>query len=371
MCPLDWSPNQRRAARSRAEKEIMTTNTNELHAAIYTTQTLPKQAADVIEHNMKSLAEAHTRNGIIDDTEVQASIESDADLIAELRAAALPWDQRHKSTERPPRRAHQFPAEQVAAVRAELQGALQAHGLDPKNSETVTQTFEGLPMRKLRTLLSEDHGWSLNGVSIERTEEDGTTRRGAVTTGGMVLWWNRESELISMSKEDAKSVMKALHDFDGWADHGCPPSTAVGVEIMRGALAKREPTDSMGIPLSCGKPLCAHGDHHPLCKLATPPAAQPAAAQEPVGEIVCDALGALRTQWNDDWSPNEGDKLYTEAPAAQPAPCTWTQSNDPNMPDTYSATCGAVWTFTAGGPAENNMRFCPECGKPAEQKGQK
>jgi len=42
--------------------------------------------------------------------------------------------------------------------------------------------------------------------------------------------------------------------------------------------------------------------------------------------------------------------------------CTWTQSPDPHMPDTYEATCGAIWTFTEGGPAENNMRFCPECG---------
>jgi hypothetical protein len=166
----------------------MTTETNELHTAIYTTQTLLKQAADVIEQNMNSLAEAHTRNGIIDDTEVQASIESDADLIAELRAAALSWDQRHKSTERPPRRAHQFTAEQVAAVRADLLGAMQAHGVDTQNSETVTQTFEGLPMRKLKVLLTA--GWTINGVSIERTVEDGTTRRGAVTTGGMVLWWH-------------------------------------------------------------------------------------------------------------------------------------------------------------------------------------
>jgi len=57
-----------------------------------------------------------------------------------------------------------------------------------QNSETVTQTFEGLPLRKLKTLLTS--GWTVNGVSIERTEEDGTTRRGAVTTGGMVLWWH-------------------------------------------------------------------------------------------------------------------------------------------------------------------------------------
>jgi hypothetical protein len=49
-------------------------------------------------------------------------------------------------------------------------------------------------------------------------------------------------------------------------------------------------------------------------------------------------------------------------PAAQPILCTWTKSNDPNMPDTFDATCGVVWTFTDGGPGENNVRFCPGCG---------
>jgi hypothetical protein len=48
--------------------------------------------------------------------------------------------------------------------------------------------------------------------------------------------------------------------------------------------------------------------------------------------------------------------------AVQPAPCTWTQSPDPHMPDTFNATCGVVWTFTDGGPAENDVRFCPGCG---------
>ena len=45
--------------------------------------------------------------------------------------------------------------------------------------------------------------------------------------------------------------------------------------------------------------------------------AQP--AQEPVAEIVSDALGCLTTRWSDEWVPNEGDKLYTTPPAAQPA----------------------------------------------------
>ena len=50
----------------------------------------------------------------------------------------------------------------------------------------------------------------------------------------------------------------------------------------------QEPVDSMGMPLSCGKPLCAPGNHHPLCKLAPPPPApQPdSAPAEAVQRIV-------------------------------------------------------------------------------------
>lgn len=163
----------------------MTTETNELHAAIAQMQLLMTQAAAVIANNTKSLADSHTLNGIITDTEVQATVESDTDLVAHLRAAALPWDQR-------------------------------------QGNRHIVQTFDGLPMRKLNVLLAD--GWNVNGVSIERTRGDGLVSRGAVTTGGMVLWWNQE------------------------------------------------PTDSMGMPVSCGKPLCSPGDHHPLCKLAEQPA---------------------------------------------------------------------------------------------------
>jgi hypothetical protein len=59
-------------------------------------------------------------------------------------------------------------------------------------SETIVQTFTGLPMRKLRGLLTD--GYRVNGVSFERTQEDGTVQRGAATTGGMVLWWNQTPE---------------------------------------------------------------------------------------------------------------------------------------------------------------------------------
>ena len=50
--------------------------------------------------------------------------------------------------------------------------------------------------------------------------------------------------------------------------------------------------------------------------------AKPAAMQGPVecaAEIVADVNGTLSTRWADWWTPNEGDKLYTIPPAAQPA----------------------------------------------------
>jgi len=74
-------------------------------------------------------------------------------------------------------------------------------------------------------------------------------------------------------------------------------------------------------------------------------------------------------------------------PAAQPADhfagggkptqatrqCHWRQSDD-ESPDTWEGTCGALWTFTDGGPKHNGQAYCPQCGGVclevrAEQKG--
>ena len=61
-----------------------------------------------------------------------------------------------------------------------------------------------------------------------------------------------------------------------------------------------------------------------------------------------------------------GEELLAVATAikalSQPAICTWTKPNDPHMPDTFVSNCGLVWTFTDGGPGENNVRYCPGCG---------
>ena len=71
-----------------------------------------------------------------------------------------------------------------------IREALAEQPAQQQAGEPITQTFTGLPGRKLRDLLSA--GWWVSGVCFQRTEEDGTVRRGAITTGGMVLWWNTE-----------------------------------------------------------------------------------------------------------------------------------------------------------------------------------
>lgn len=47
--------------------------------------------------------------------------------------------------------------------------------------------------------------------------------------------------------------------------------------------------------------------------------------------------------------------------------CQWRQADTISMPDTWEADCGAAWTFTDGGPKDNSMKFCPQCGHPLKQ----
>jgi len=38
--------------------------------------------------------------------------------------------------------------------------------------------------------------------------------------------------------------------------------------------------------------------------------------------------------------------------------CTWGET-----PEYWESDCGMLWVFTDGGPAENQMRYCPGCGR--------
>ena len=63
--------------------------------------------------------------------------------------------------------------------------------------------------------------------------------------------------------------------------------------------------------------------------------------------------------------PFSADRVtyHKAAPVVQP-PCLWSCDDDENMPGTWDGACGAKWTFTDGGPIENDLRYCPQCGKP-------
>lgn len=59
--------------------------------------------------------------------------------------------------------------------------------------------FEHLPKRKLDGLLAE--GYEINGYCFQKVYPDGSVKRGAITTGGMVLWWNDPHPPVSIKPE--------------------------------------------------------------------------------------------------------------------------------------------------------------------------
>lgn len=64
------------------------------------------------------------------------------------------------------------------------------------------------------------------------------------------------------------------------------------------------------------------------------------------------------------------DKVEPPEPV-QREQCMWSRPDSDHMPDTWEAGCGAMWTFTEGGPKDNDMRFCPGCGKQAIEAAKK
>jgi hypothetical protein len=56
----------------------------------------------------------------------------------------------------------------------------------------------------------------------------------------------------------------------------------------------------------------------------------------------------------------ERDELRKSVTAQ--ATCEWTPDNDPDW-NTWTSACGETWVFEVEGPAENDMQFCPFCGR--------
>jgi hypothetical protein len=159
--------------------------------------------------------------------------------------------------------------------------------------------------------------------------------------------------------------------MDGWDFYVAIDARLFGSAAAQPAVREIDPCPGCRKGGVCRTPECGRlklpREHPYRTGLPAQPAPQPA-QQEPT--IAACIIGADAVDKNIDGY--EAAKVYVamqKAMGTPPTPCTWTQSRDPSMPDTFDATCGVVWTFNDGGPAENGMRFCPGCGSKVTKGG--
>ena len=72
---------------------------------------------------------------------------------------------------------------------------------------------------------------------------------------------------------------------------------------------------------------------------------------EPLWSEQCEAVSRIRKA------------LLSRAPVEKADVCQWSEDDDGN----WSGTCGCTWVLEAGTPNENDMKFCPICGRPMKQ----
>jgi hypothetical protein len=72
-----------------------------------------------------------------------------------------------------------------------------------------------------------------------------------------------------------------------------------------------------------------------------------------------------------DWIPdgNVDHVLYDlwQAVKAAQAPCYWKETVEPWGERVWQAACGQVHVFITGTPTDNEMCFCPYCGRPLRE----
>jgi hypothetical protein len=64
-----------------------------------------------------------------------------------------------------------------------------------------------------------------------------------------------------------------------------------------------------------------------------------------------------------NWSPAELFRVL-ETAAKMGTRCVWRQDDEGNW--FADDPCSAGWQFITGGPSDNDMSFCPVCGRPLE-----
>lgn len=189
-------------------------------------------------------------------------------------------------------------------------------------------------------------------------------------------------------KQAAQQAIEALDEIHAGKRH---PQLALAVaHNLRRALTPcpAAQTDSMGMPTSCGKPLCSPDERHPLCKLHKPverPAAQEGEREAPYGYCPeCGAPGVMRERRPDgDDKCSNGHRYPSRSahtslptqPAAQATPepkiRLTADITDPAVQARLTEKFGDMQATPDHAPDAGKMiqatpepvlRFCPGCG---------
>jgi hypothetical protein len=113
-----------------------------------------------------------------------------------------------------------------------------------------------------RLILQRFHTWEFDGLKQEGWRDANVSDLADYFADLAELCDQKVKPETPMNQSENPSKPNAT-----WAD----PVT--GMQYTDPTTPVAQPVDSMGMPLSCGKPLCSPGNHHPLCKLATPQSA--------------------------------------------------------------------------------------------------
>lgn len=85
------------------------------------------------------------------------------------------------------------------------------------NQDVIQVPFEGVAVRKLHDLF--ERGYTVCGVAIQRAHQSGNFDRGAITTHGVVMWWQKlfSGDELEVSKiqqpTNALQLAEALHEM--------------------------------------------------------------------------------------------------------------------------------------------------------------
>lgn len=196
--------------------------------------------------------------------------------------------------------------------RAEFEAAYVAEKLRILDSEGSADGEKAIRAVMLRRNASGDYDNSLEAHFSWWAWQASAARRAPV-----VQMPNDVAALVAAAQAlvlDPTSHVKKLQlEAHAWGPLAAAPRQPACNPSMQPELATKPPeaeTDDLGIPKSCGKPLCSPSKHHPLCDLAAP-----VQLPEPVAVMYHNSVQYSGPAWHGEVP--DGTKLYTEQQVLQ------------------------------------------------------